>query len=689
MRFHFLFITIPFLSFIFACSTVKKNLPDITIKDEIITEEKLQSIDISYMNKDIKPQEDFFLFSNGTWIADNPVPPTESRWGSFNELDKSNKKKLTDILEEFKTKSSNPGEDAYILGHYYASFMDMDKRNKLGILPIQEDLDRIKNLKSKSDIITVIAEHHVLGINSLFRFGVRQDLKNVNSNISSVGQGGIGLPNKEYYSASNKKDLLEKYKQHISAMFVLLNYSKDDSDKMAESVVLFETKLANSMMAPAELRVPEKTYNKLSLEQAANLFGKIDFESYLVSVGSQSFDSIIVSQPNFIKNTNELLEKESMESWKNYLLWKTIHQYAGNLDEKFIIENFNFYGKSLSGKAEMKPMNELAIDEITNMKFGELLGKAFVEKYFSETAQQRINVMVDNLILVFKDRLMNLDWMSEQTKIEAVNKLSSIGRKLGFPSKWQDYSLLNFQADTYIQNIKEENRFSHTKNLSELNKPIDRTKWGMPAHMVNAYYSPLLNEIAFPAGIMQAPFFDVNSEDAVNYGRIGMVIGHELTHGFDDSGSKYAADGNLKNWWTEADREAFENKTGILGETFSAFCPIEGHCVNPDLTMGENIADLGGLTMAFHAYKLTNEFKTGEVREGYTPAQRFFISYAQLWKINYTDEEMKNRIANDSHSPGMYRVNGPLMNCPEFFDVFSVKEGDKMRNTLLKVARIW
>jgi putative endopeptidase len=275
------------------------------------------------------------------------------------------------------------------------------------------------------------------------------------------------------------------------------------------------------------------------------------------------------------------------------------------------------------------------------------------------------------------------------TKKQALIKLGSIGRKLGFPSKWEDFSSLNFSSKAYLKNVREMNRYSMRKNLSQLNKPIDKEKWGMPAHMVNAYYHPLLNEIAFPAGIMQAPFFDENAEDAVNYGRIGMVIGHEFTHGFDDMGSKFAADGSFRNWWTEEDRKLFEEKTKMLGETFSGFCPIEGHCVNPDLTMGENIADLGGLTMAYYAYKLTKECNSGIKRDSYSPEQRFFISYAQLWKIKYTDAEMKNRIANDPHSPGMYRVNGPLMNCPEFFEAFSIKEGDKMRNPVKKVARIW
>jgi putative endopeptidase len=320
---------------------------------------------------------------------------------------------------------------------------------------------------------------------------------------------------------------------------------------------------------------------------------------------------------------------------------------------------------------------------------GETLGKLFVEKHFSENAQKRVNVMVDNLLLTFNERIKNLSWMSDSTKTEALNKLNSIGRKLGFPSKWENFGDLNLTQDNYIENVRKCNQRDTRENLSQLYKAIDKEKWGMPAHMVNAYYNPQLNEIAFPAGIMQFPFFDENAEDALNYGRIGMVIGHEFTHGFDDMGSKFAADGNFKNWWSDKDKNSFEEKTKILGETFAAFCPIDGHCVNPELTMGENIADLGGITLAYYAYTKTEEFKSGEKKKGFTPAQRFFISFAQLWKINYTTEEMKNRIENDPHSPGMYRVNGPLMNCPEFFEAFGITEGQKMRNSASKLAKIW
>jgi putative endopeptidase len=647
------------------------------------------SIDLSYLDKTIRPQDDFFQFSNGTWITNNPVPPSESRWGSFNELELNNKVKLKEILEECKTKDAKAGSDAAILGKYYASFMNMEARNKMGISPIKADLEKIQNLRSKGDIVSVVVDQHMQGINSLFGFGVGQDLMNVDRNITYIGQGGIGLPNKEYYTSENKRDILKQYTQHISTIFQLLDIPKNDADKMAQGVVEFETKLASASMAPAELRIPEKTYNLMAREEAIQATGTFNLDVYLSTIGIRSFDSIVVSQPDFLRKINTMMMEESMESWKDYLVWATINHYAGHLSEKYINANFSFYGKVLSGKSEMKPLEDRVIDEITNKEFGEILGKAFVEKYYSKKSQERVNNMVDNLLIVFKERIAGLEWMSNETKKEATNKLNSIGRKLGFPSKWEDFTALTFSSDNYISNLKLESKFAHQKNMNDLTKPVDKEKWGMPAHMVNAYYHPLLNEIAFPAGIMQAPFFDENAEDAVNYGRIGMVIGHEFTHGFDDMGSKFAADGSFKNWWTESDRKLFEEKTGILGATFSGFCPIDGHCVNPDLTMGENIADLGGLTMAFYAYKRTQEFKSEKEVNGFTPAQRFFISYAQLWKVNYTEEELKNRIANDPHSPGMYRVNGPLMNCPEFFEAFNVKEGDKMRNPQEKVARIW
>ena len=649
----------------------------------------LTTIDKSYINQKIKPTEDFFLFANGKWIEKNKIPASESRWGSFNELEQNNKSKLKAILIAAQKNLGTKGSQNQLLGDYYQAYMDMATRNKQGFDEIKPDLDLINNIASMQEISAIVAVQHLNGISSLFNFGIDQDLKNINENVTYLSQGGIGLPNCEYYLQENKKPILNAYKEYVSKVFQKFGYSLEESTKNAEILIDFETKLAKSMLTPAEQRIPENTYNKMNKKATFNLFGDFPIASYFEKLNLDAFDSVVIGTPKFVETIANLYSQEDLTNWKIYLTWNVMNSYIGHLGEEFIDLRFDFYGRTLSGKKERKPLDESCIEEITRIEIGELLGKAFVEKHFSKKAQDRVNSMVDNLLVVFKQRIGNLDWMSDITKKQALIKLGSIGRKLGFPSKWEDYSSLNFSSESYMKNVREMNRYSMRKNLSQLNKPIDKEKWGMPAHMVNAYYHPLLNEIAFPAGIMQAPFFDENAEDAVNYGRIGMVIGHEFTHGFDDMGSKFAADGSFRNWWTDEDRKLFEEKTKMLGETFSGFCPIEGHCVNPDLTMGENIADLGGLTMAYHAYKLTQECTTGIKRDGYSPEQRFFISYAQLWKIKYTDAEMKNRIANDPHSPGMYRVNGPLMNCPEFFEAFAVKEGDKMRNAGKKVARIW
>lgn len=650
--------------------------------------QSMQSIDQSALDLTISPADDFFLFANGTWIAKTEIPASESRWGSFNELEQANNEKLVGLLREASQNPGMKGSQNQLLGAYFSSYTNMARRNELGIQPISADIEKIQAIQLIDDLQSIISSLHKQGVGTFFGFGVGQDLKNVNLNVAYLGQGGIGLPNRDYYFDEKYASIRAAYVKHIESSFELAQIP--DPSNAAKAVFDFEKKLAEPMLRPAEMREPEKTYNKQSLSAVTLSFGPhFNFKEYLTNVGCPITDTIIVSNPAFNSRISQLFEESSISQIKSYMLWCVINHYAGHLNEAFVNLNFAFYEGVLSGKREQQPLTDQAIEEMTNLEIGELLGKAFVEKYFSKAAQDRVNTMVDNLLYVYKERIEQLEWMTDATKKEALNKLNAIGRKLGFPSKWEDYSSLNFTNDQYLLNFKEMSRYSVAKNFSELGKPVDKDKWGMPAHMVNAYYHPLLNEIAFPAGIMQAPFFDENYEDAVNYGRIGMVIGHEFTHGFDDMGSKFAADGSFTNWWTEEDRLLFEEKTKLLGATFSGFCPIEDHCVNPELTMGENIADLGGLTMAYYAYTRTEEFKSGQLVNGYTPAQRFFIAYAQLWKIKYTEAEMKKRLATDPHSPGMYRVNGPLKNCPEFFEAFQIPEGREMRNDVKKVARIW
>ncbi|NDE05251.1 MAG: M13 family peptidase, partial [Flavobacteriia bacterium] len=558
---------------------------------------QLQTIDLKALDTTISPADDFFLFANGTWIANTEIPASESRWGSFNELEQANNQKLITLLKEAAENPGELGSQNQLLGAYFMSYTNMTRRNELGLIPIQEDLQKIEAIENIDGLQAVVSSLHQYGIGAFFGFGVGQDLKNVTTNVAYLGQGGIGLPNRDYYYDEKYAAIRTAYIKHIESAFQMAQLP--NAAQAAQKVYDFEYKLAEPMLRPSEMREPEKTYNKQALPEVMRSFGPhFNFKMYLTEVGCAVPDTIIVSNPTFNIKLSQLLEDVPLQDLKNYLQWCVINHYAGHLDEAFVNLNFAFYEGVLSGKREQQPIYEQAIEEMTNLEVGELLGKAFVDKHFSKEAQERVNEMVDNLLFVYKERIEQLDWMSDATKKEALVKLNAIGRKLGFPSKWEDYSSLRFFADRYALNYREMSRFSVAKNFAELGKPVDKDKWGMPAHMVNAYYHPLLNEIAFPAGIMQAPFFDEHFEDAVNYGRIGMVIGHEFTHGFDDMGSKFAADGSFTNWWTEEDRLLFEERTKLLGATFSGFCPMDDHCVNAALTMGENIADLGGLTMA-------------------------------------------------------------------------------------------
>ncbi len=645
------------------------------------------SIDTSYMNRAVSPKTNFFDYANGNWVKNNPVPKTESRWGSMNELDINNKKKLIEILESAKNQLKNANEA--LIGNYYASFIDMETRNKLGITPIQNDLTRIDQITNKEQFITLLADLHKRGVSALFSLGIGQDLKNINVNCVYLGQSGLGLPNKLYYTQENKKEILEKYKQYLIDLFKLAGLSESEATTNAQNSYQIEMRLASEMMSPAEARNPDNTYNKIGANQLTQQLNDIHFESYLKSLGIPKVDYFIVGQTNYISKIPTIFNEIPLETWKSYLKSMLISYYSNKLTEDFAKLNFYFYQTVLTGKSTDKPISDKAVNELTNLPIGEVLGQLFVEKNFSNEAKVKINEMVDLLILAYKERINASTWMSDSTKTEANKKLQAIHRKLGFPDKWEDYSKITLSPTTYIENFNACKKYEFDKSIADLSLPVDKTRWGVAAHMINAFYDASQNEIIFPAGIMQAPFFDVNAEDALNFSRIGMIIGHELTHGFDDVGAKFAADGSFSDWWTESDKKKFEDKTKIYGETFASFCPFPEHCVNPELTMGENIADLGGILLAYQAYTKTKEFKSGKKRFGFTPEQRFFIAMAQVFKITYTEQELKNRLLNDPHSPGMYRVNGPLKNIPSFFDAFEVKEGDEMRNGTGKFVEIW
>ena len=668
-----------------SCGLFNKN------EDEKSSTSKKYSINSDYLDKSVSPKEDFFMFANGNWIKNNPVPDDESRWSSFNELQESNNEKILEILENAaNVENKRKGSTDQLLGDYYKAFMNDDLKIEKAEEVLKSIEKLVDQLNDKSQIPYLVGRLHTKGINVFFNCRVGQDLKDVNQHRLYVSQAGIGLPNRDYYFEENKEAEREGYINYISTLFEGINMPGGiDKSEAAEMVFKLEHFLAENMMRPAELRVPENTYNLFDREEFTGRAEFFNFDAYFKQIGIDSFRELVVSQPDFFDGMQSIIKEFPLEAIQAYLTASLMNHYAKHLGPKFNRLHFNFYGKVLSGKKEQKPLEDRVISELTSNALKHELGKAFVQEHFSVDAKDKINDMVDNLLVVYRNRIKKLEWMGDETKEEALKKLDAIGRKLGFPEEFLDVSSIRISPDEHVKNVDYCNSFSKKRNLAKLHQEVDRDEWGMPAHMVNAYYNSLMNEIAFPAGIMQKPFFDINAEDALNYGAIGMVIGHEFTHGFDDMGSKFAADGSFSNWWQEDDRIRFEERTNKLGETFSQFCPIDGHCVNPDLTMGENIADLGGITMAYHAYAMTDEYKSGKEVNGFTPSQRFFLAYAQLWKVNYTNEELKKRLATDPHSPGMYRVNGPLMNCPEFFEAFNVKESDPMRNPEEKISRIW
>lgn len=676
------------LTLLMACNTESKKdnetaeekAPQEEVKDDVMAE-----INVSYMDTTVSPADDFYQFCNGNWIKETKIPDEEKRWTSFNELDKLNKNRLKSLLNEASKIEASKGSYEQLVGDYYASFMDSVKREEVGIKPLKELLKDVDGLQSNEDLVGFLAQHHSKGMGAFFNFGIDQDLMNSDMNSPYLGQGGLGLPNKDYYFDEKKEEIREKYKEHINRMFSLSGLEQQP----AEQIFNIEKQLADASMGPIELRDYSKQYNLMGVEDLKELSPQFDWKAYFDEIGLSSMDTLVVSQPKFISIFGEMSQNQSIEEIKDYLRWKIIDANAGHLNNEMVQANFDFFSTTLNGVEVMKPMWKRALEELTRNTINQALGKLFADKYFSEEAKKEVNQMVDNLMEAFKDRLETISWMSGVTKEKALNKLASFGRKLGFPDEWENFDGLVLTTDDYLGNVLACRKYDFEDNLSKFGQPVDKSEWGMPAHMVNAYYHPLMNEIAFPAGIMQPPFFHKDAELAVNYGRMGMVIGHEFCHGFDDQGSKFDAEGNMIDWWTKEDRTEFNKRAEKLGNTFAEFCPFDGVCVQPGLTMGENIADLGGATLAYYAYLKTDEAKNLELKEGFTPQQRYFIAYAQLWKNVIRDEALKEQIATDPHSPAKYRINGPLKNMPEFFEAFNIPEGAPMRNSKEKIAEIW
>jgi putative endopeptidase len=650
------------------------------------------SINPANMDLSVKPGDDFFRYANGTWMKNNPVPPDKTRYGSFDELAENNIIQVKSIAEECAADLNAPkGSNRQKIGDFYASGMDAEKINSLGYTPIKNDLDAIRKLLSKDEILKYVAYMNSIGIYPLFGFGVRADAKNSDINIAGIRQSGLTLGNRDYYVKDDDrmKKIREELEKYINVNFKLVGYDENTASKLASLVVKFEITLAQAFYSSLELRDPDKNYNKMPMSDLITLCPDIDWKAFLSYIQVENPGDINVGQKDYIAKLSGIWKDASVDDLKIYLEWKLIHSAAPYLSDDFVNASFEFNGKFMSGAQEIRSRDKRVI-EVVNGSLGEALGELYVAKYFPPAAKQRTLDLVANLKVALANRIDNLKWMSDKTKLEAKAKLDRIGVKVGYPDKWKDYSKIEITRDSYWQNILNVRKFNYTDNLSDLGKPVDKTKWGMSPQTVNAYYSPNNNEICFPAGILQPPFFFADGDDAVNYGGIGVVIGHEISHGFDDQGRKFDKDGNLNDWWTDEDARNFKKQSEVLVNQYDNFFVLDTFHVDGKLTLGENIGDLCAVSISLNALKMAwKKNPPAKEIDGFTPLQRYFLSYAQIWRGNIRDNELLKRLKEDVHSPSVARVNGIVYNIPEFYEAFKIQPGDKMYKAPEMRASIW
>lgn len=653
--------------------------------------EGVKFIEPSYIDSTVKPGDDFYQFANGTWLKNNAIPASETRWGSFNLLEDFNQKVLHELLDQAAAKKdAAKGSPEQMVGDLYASGMDSSAIEKAGIKAIESELAAIEKMASPADLFNEIARETQLGMNPLWSIYIGPDDKNVSKHVCNVWQGGLGLPDRDYYLKPDSQNaaIFKQYSAHVFNMLKLSGTPDSLAKIQAASILKMETEMAKISMDRVAMRDPYKVYNKFSVADLNKQTPGMDWSAYLQAVGIKGQDTLLVGQPAFFKGIVGMMNTLSINDWKAYLRWHMLSSMSPYMAKAFDEEHFNFYGKTLRGQQEQKPRWKRVLN-VVDGAVGEQLGKMYTDKYFTEAAKKRMNELVSNLQTAFQVRIQNLDWMSTETKTKAIEKLNTFIKKIGYPDKWRDYTGLEINRTNYVANILASNRFDYNYMINKLGKPVDKTEWGMTPPTVNAYYNPAFNEIVFPAGILQYPFFDMSVDDAAIYGGIGAVIGHEMTHGFDDQGAQYAADGNLKDWWTADDKKRFEAKTGAVKTQYDNYTILNGKNVNGALTLGENIADLGGVTIAYEAFKKTKQAQSNEKIDGFTPDQRFFLSWAQVWRQNIRDEEAAQRLVTDPHSPGEHRCNGPLSNFQPFYDAFNVQPGQKMYKAPEARAKVW
>lgn len=653
---------------------------------------KPKAIDPANFDKAAKPCEDFYQFANGAWLAAHPIPADRSRYGAFDELADRNRVVVKKILEETSRKAGWPeGSPERKVSDFYATGMDAAAREKGGAAPLAPAFATIAKLLTADDLPAVLAELHLSGVNAGFGFRVGQDARSSTRYIGILSQGGLGLPDRDYYLKEDpkSKDLREAYRAHVAKVFALVGDTPETATAEADVVMGIETQLARSSLTRVENRDPQKTYNKRTIAALnAEAIG-FDFVRFLADMGASASAEVNVRQPGFFTGFAALARSAPAEEWRTYLRWHAARTAAPLLSKAFQEEDFAFNGKKLNGTPQPEETWR-RVQAATDMALGEAVGPIYVARAFSPRAKERMKVLVENMRAALKERIEALPWMSAGTKEAAQKKLAAFGVKIGYPDVWRDYSLLAISRDVpFAENVRRARVFETKRNLAKLGKPIDRTEWGMTPPTVNAYYSATMNEIVFPAGILQPPFFHEDADDAVNYGGIGVVIGHEMSHGFDDSGSQYDADGNLKNWWTPEDRKAYEARTALIVKQFEGYKPLPDQSINGKLTLGENIGDLGGIKIAYAALQKALTGKPRKKIDGLTPEQRFFLSYATIWRSHYRDESMRVQLNTNPHSPGHWRAIGPPSNLPEFYDAFGCAEGTPMRRAEADRPSIW
>ena len=640
-----------------------------------------RGIDIKSIATSVQPCGDFYLYANGHWLEWNPIPPDRTSWGAGSELYEKNLALLHEILEDAAKNTSAPkGSITRKVGDFYRVGMDESKIEAEGAAPLNKEFARIAAIKDVQSLQDQIARLHRMNINAAFGFFPYQDFKDSTRIIINIFQGGLGLPDRDYYTNEDdkSKEIRKQYVEHVAKMFELLGDNPSLAAEHARTVMEMESRLAKSSMTQVEQRNPNAIYHKMTLAELNSLTPGYSWNRYFAGLGVLEPGDVNVAQPEFFKEAGKMLTTVSLEDWKTYLRWNLIAATAGKLSSPFVNESFRFNGTILGGAKELRVRWKRVL-QATDQALGEALGQLYVERAFTPESKARAQALVANLKAALRDRLLALDWISEATRKQAIRKLDAIKVKIGYPDRWRDYSELALDGGSYVQNDLQADEFEFDRNLKKIGKPIDRTEWGMTPPTVDAYYNPNFNEIVFPAGILQPPFFDAHADDAVNYGGIGSIIGHELTHGFDDQGRQFDADGNLKNWWTAEDEKNYNARAALIEKQYSGYIAIDMLRINGKLTMGENIADLGGLKIAYLALQKSLEGKPRPPKiDGFTPEQRFFLAFAQGWRRNMRPEAVRLQIATDPHSPARFRVLGPLSNMPEFVKALVVKASARL-----------